>query len=262
MNLYERDYTKIISEEEQKLQQMFIRFDNVRGIKSTGDDPRHSYPKFECRKFLWCHNSLFPNNYLYHLEPSTLDLAKESKEFRDVIYAAQNENDIQSYIKDNKKWFIPASIYQEYNFGHHGAYLFPELLLGSEYAVDYALLGKSSDGYSLVLVEFEKANTPFCRSSSNTEQESVRKGITQIRDWKRWLDDNREYFLKSSGFRDKSIDIPISRIFYCLVVSRRDLMNDSKSTELRSQLCYEMNNTKIISFDRLVDNIVKLSNGY
>lgn len=56
--------------------------------------------------------------------------------------------------------------------------------MGSEYVVDYALLGRSSDGYSLVLIEFEKANVPFILTTSNTEHESVRKGITQIRDWK------------------------------------------------------------------------------
>lgn len=133
--------------------------------------------------------------------------------------------------------------------------------MGSEYTVDYALLGISSDGYSLVFVEFEKANIPFMLTSLNTEHESVRKGITQIRDWKRWLDNNREYFLKSSGFRDKGIDIPTSRTFYCLVVSRRGFM-DSRAADLRSQIYYEMNNTKIISYDRLVDNIIKLGNGY
>lgn len=261
MNLYERDYTRIICENEQILQEEFKRYKKAKGLKNTRNDPRHSYPEFWGRKFLWCHNSLFPNNYLYHKELSILNLETEAKGFNDIIYGAQNENEIQSYIKLNRKWFIPAAIYKEYNFGHHGAYLFPELSLGSEYAVDYALLGKSSDGYSVVLVEFEKANVPFLLTSSNTEHESVRKGITQIRDWKRWLDNNREYFLKSSGFRDKGIDIPTSRIFYCLVVSRRNLM-DSRAADLRSQICYEMNNTKIISYDRLVDNIVKLNNGY
>ncbi|MGB7604533.1 MAG: Shedu anti-phage system protein SduA domain-containing protein [Lutisporaceae bacterium] len=261
MNLYERDYSRIISEEEQKLQDAYKTYDNINGAKNTGDDPRQSHPEFESRKFLWCYNSLFPNNYLYHREPNTLNLEAESKYFKDIIYKAQSENEIQSYIKINKKWFIPASIYKEYNFGHHGAYLFPELSLGREYAVDYALLGKSSDGYSIVLVEFEKANIPFILTSSNTEHESVRKGVTQIRDWKRWLDDNREYFLKSCGFRDKEIDIPTSRIFCCLVVSRREFM-DSRASDLRSQICFEMNNTKIISYDRLVDNIIKLDNGF
>lgn len=261
MKLYERDYTRVNSEHEKKLQEKFEIYNKLKGIKNTIDDPRNNEPEFEDRKFLWCHNSLFPNNYLYHRELEVLDLGVESTYFKDIIDKAENENEIQRYIKNNRKWFIPASIYKEYNFGHYGAYLFTEMALGGEYFTDYALLGKSSDGYSIVLIEFEKANVPFIISSSNTEHESVRKGITQIRDWKRWLDYNREYFLRSSGFTEKGIDIPTSRIYYCLVVSRRDLMNNV-AKDLRSQICYEMNNTKILSFDRLVDNILKLDNGY
>lgn len=261
MKLYERDYTRINSEHEKKLQEKFEIYDKSKGIKNTRDDPRNNEPEFEDRKFLWCHNSLFPNNYLYQGELEVLDLGAESIYFKYVIDNAKNENEIQKYIKDNRKWFIPASIYKEYNFGNHGAYLFNEMPLGSEYRTDYALLGKSSDGYSIVLIEFEKANVPFTISTSNIEHESVRKGMVQIKDWKRWLDSNREYFLRSSGFTDKGISIPTSRIYYCLVVSRRDLMN-SVDKEIRSQMCYEMSNMKIISFDRLVDNILKLNNGY
>lgn len=33
---------------------------------------------------------------------------------------------------------------------------------------------------------------------------------------------------------------------------------DERATELRSQLIYEMQNLKIASFDRLVDNVRKL----
>lgn len=80
---------------------------------------------------------------------------------------------MQQYIKLNKKWYIPGSIFLNYNFGHHDAYLFPEQKLGNEYTVDYMLVGKSSDGYSVVLVEFEKADTPYCRSTDNMESESV-----------------------------------------------------------------------------------------
>ena len=147
----------------------------------------------------------------------------------------------------------------DYNFGHHDAYLFPEQKLGNKYAVDYMLLGKSSDGYSIVLIEFEKADVPYLLKSSNSESESVRKGLTQIKDWKRWVDQNRDYFMRDLGLLDKGIDIPIYRIFYYLVVSRRDYM-DKTALDVRSQTMYEMQNTKIVTFDRLADNILKLQN--
>ena len=121
------------------------------------------------------------------------------------------------------------------------------------------LLGKSSDGYSIVLIEFEKADVPYLLKSSNYESESVRKGLTQIKDWKRWVDQNRDYFMRDLGLLDKGIDIPIYRIFYYLVVSRRDYM-DKTALDVRSQTMYEMQNTKIVTFDRLADNILKLQN--
>jgi hypothetical protein len=74
MNLYERDYSKILDESEQKLQDAFIKYNNIKGLKNTRNDPRHSHPELEGRKFLWCYNSIFPNNYLYQREPSTLNL--------------------------------------------------------------------------------------------------------------------------------------------------------------------------------------------
>ena len=264
MNLYQRDYSVFMTKEEeyaQKIYEKYREFHQVPQIKRVTDNPVHSHPNWECRKFIWCYNSYFPNHCLYFGELRRLDLLKEAQIYREVLYKSESEQQIQKYIKENRKWFIPGSILKNYNFGHHDAYLFPELKLGAEYVVDYALLGKNSSGYSLVLTEFEKPNTPFMILTSNTESHSVRKGLTQIRDWKRWMEDNRNYFFESMGLKNRGIYIPISRIFYCIVVSRRDYM-DKKSRDLRSELCYERNNTDIISFDRLGDNICKLTEGY
>lgn len=94
--------------------------------------------------------------------------------------------------------------------------------------------------YSIVLVEFEKANTSYCLSSENMESESVRKGLTQIKDWQRWMSKNQDYFLRNIGLTQKGIDIPIYRIYYYLVVSRRDYMDDL-AHDIRSQ-------TKVLFF--------------
>ncbi|MCM1564195.1 MAG: DUF4263 domain-containing protein [Clostridium sp.] len=201
---------------------------------------------------------MFPNNYLHFSEyKNELDFEVEADKFKDIIYNCKNELEIQEYIKQNRKWFIPGSIFVDYNFGHHDAYLFPEQELENEFAVDYMLIGKSSDGYSIVLIEFEKANTEYLLQTRNTESESVRKGLTQIQDWKRWMDKNRDYFLRNIGLLQHGIDIPVYRIHYYLVVSRRDFMTPV-ALEVRSQSMYEMKNTKIVTFDRLVDNVLKL----
>lgn len=258
MNLYERDYTTILSEEEKNALIQETEYANRPGIKNNRGFPRFSHPDKSIRDFLWHKRSMFPNNYLYFGEYRELDFEEEAATFSRALSKSRSEQDFQRYIKKNRKWFIPGSIFLDYNFGHHDAYLFPEQKIGTDYIADYMLIGKNSDGYSIVLVEFEDANTDFILKSSNSEAESVRKGITQIRDWKRWMDSNKDFFMKDCGLHKFGIDIPTSRIYYYLVVSRREYM-DERATELRSQIAYEMNNLKIVSFDRLVDNICRLS---
>lgn len=174
---------------------------------------------------------------------------------------AKKENVIQRYIKNNEKWFIPASIFEDYDFGHHEAYLVSEQALGTEYRVDYMLLWRNSIGYHIILVEFEDVNVDYKLKTSNIESESVRKGLAQIKDWKRWIDSNRDYFMRSCGLVDVSRNIPSWGIHYCLVVGRRSRMDDM-ANQMRRQSRYEMPGLHIVTHDRLVDNVKLLCNGF
>ena len=189
------------------------------------------------------------------------DFEYETNQLIWVLDEAKKENDIQKYIKDNGKWFIPASIFKEYNFGHHEAFIVPEQSLGAEYRVDYMLLGRNSIGQQIVLIEFEDVNVDYKIHSANIESDSVRKGIAQIKDWKRWMDSNREYFLKSCGLSGAGRNIPTWGINYCLVVSRRDRMDDI-SNLMRGQSQYDTPGLKIVTYDRIVDNVRMLGNGF
>ena len=190
-----------------------------------------------------------------------VDFDAESEMFRGVLDSAEKENDVQRYIKDNQKWFIPGSLLRNYDFGHHEAYIVPEQALGAEYKADYMLLGKNSIGYQIVLVEFEDVNVDYKLKNFNTESDPVRKGITQIMDWKRWLDEHRSYFIQSSGLESISGIIPSWGIYYSLVVGRRSRM-DEIANQMRGQKMRETPGLSIVSYDRLVDNIKMLINGY
>jgi len=206
--------------------------------------------------------AMFPDNYYnYKAEHDNLDFSEESRAFIDILNKAQKENDVQTYIKQNKKWFIPYSILDGYPFYNHaGAFLFKEYPLGERYTADYCLIGDNSDGWHIVLVEFENPNTPYVLSSTNGETEDVRKGLVQIRDWKLWMDDNRAYFIKNIGLSKFGIDVPVSNIHYCLIVSRRHYMNDSAKL-IRSRQMYEQQNLRIVSYDRIADNIARIYGG-
>ncbi len=190
-----------------------------------------------------------------------IDFDQEADQLLNILNNAKKENDIQRYIKDNKKWFIPASLFEDYDFGHHEAFIVPEQALGVDYRVDYMLLGRNSIGHHIVFVEFENVNVDYKIKTSNMETESVRKGMAQIKDWKRWIDSNKDYFMKSCGLSSISANIPTWGIRYCLVVSRRDRMDETVN-QMRRQSELEMSGLHIVSYDRLVDNVKKLHNGF
>lgn len=98
----------------------------------------------------------------------------------ETVNKAKSESDVQKYIKDNQKWFIPGSLFRNYDFGHHEAYISPEQSLEGNYRVDYMLLGRNSVGYHIVFVEFESVNVEYRNTSDNSETQYVRKGLTQI----------------------------------------------------------------------------------
>lgn len=89
------------------------------------------------------------------IKSAKIDFEKEADQLQQILNTATKENDIQHYIKHTKKWFIPASLLKDYDFGNHSAYLVPEQSLGAEYRADYMLLGHNSIGHQIVLVEFE-----------------------------------------------------------------------------------------------------------
>lgn len=180
MNLYERDYTLVLTDEEKEALKQETEYANRPGIKSNRGFRRFSHPDKSVRDFLWHKRSMFPNNYLHFRKFQDLNFDEESAKFSDILSESTSEQDFQRYIKENKKWFIPGSIFLDYNFGHHDAYLFPEQKLGTDYIADYMMIGKNSDGYSIVLVEFEDANTDFILKSSKEACKRIDCGI-----WKR-----------------------------------------------------------------------------
>ncbi|NRT71399.1 Shedu anti-phage system protein SduA domain-containing protein [Clostridium beijerinckii] len=261
MKLYERDYEKPTMKELEAIREQ----DEFRKIGITSPehpDPIYKYDK-EIRSFVQHYRSKFPNNRIWSPELNKQEALEEAEAFKKVLDRSKTKRDIQSYIKSNKKWFIPASILKEYDFGHKKNYLFPEMELGNKYKVDYVICGRNSNGYHLLLIKFEDANTIFMNKNGDGESKSVNSGLGQIKNWKAWMDNNRQEFLNENGFTEKGISIPISRIQYCLVVSRRSYMDADKLARGRKDmLMYEARNLKIINYDRICDCIEQLDGDY
>lgn len=60
-----------------------------------------------------------PNHFidLGSVKTENIDFEEESDKLRNILDFAQKENDVQQYIKQNKKWFIPAALFRDYDFG-------------------------------------------------------------------------------------------------------------------------------------------------
>ena len=55
-----------------------------------------------------------PNHFidLGSVKTENIDFEEESDKLRNILDFAQKENDVQQYIKQNKKWFIPAALFR------------------------------------------------------------------------------------------------------------------------------------------------------
>ncbi len=259
MKLYEIDYRTVTTEDRmiwEKLKKDETVYNNDRPSiirKSRYRD----YPK-AVRHYL----SLFPNNFL-----DVIDLMNSRKLLNNILNKfdtliddiSKNERDIQKFIKDNRAWFIIASILKNnYPFGNHAIFIFPEFQLPPDYKVDYLLVGKNSDGYHFVFVELE---APYGRITCNNGSygNSLRKGITQIDNWECWIEQNFSSLkLVFQGLTNKDIVLPNefrdfdkTRVHYLVIAGRRTDFNER--TYRKKRLDLEQRKLLIIHYDNLID---------
>jgi hypothetical protein len=257
MNLYQRDFSELTTEEYTEWQ--LLREQEV--VDKLGDlEIRRSrfrdYPK-AARHFI----TLFPNQYLDIVELKNESLLRKTlNDFQLLLDNAEtNERDILNFIKNKEAYFIVGSILKRYySFGHHDAFLFPEFTLGTSFKVDYLLIGRSSDGWSFVFVEFESPNDNITLSNGELGS-AFRKGLNQVADWKCWLEANfsslREVFDKCKNAKEslpsEFISLDITRIHFAVIAGRR---SDFLDKTYRARRTRQRDNTELIlHYDNVID---------
>ena len=265
MKLHERDYTQLTDDEHAKWQS--LKEQEVVGKRGRSETRRsrfRDYPK-AARHF----TSLFPNQYL-----DTVELKDETRlnalldGFRTLLADSEvNERAILSFTKNNRAYFIVASVLKRYyQSGHHIAFLFPEFPLGTSYKADYLLVPKSSDGWSFVFVELESPNQHVTLSNGDLGS-SFRKGLNQIADWDTWLDARfsslRETFDKcrsnSMPLPHEFVEMDKSRIHYVVIAGRRNDFLDKTYRTRRTKL--RDNAELLLHYDNVVDAAQELIGG-
>ncbi len=202
---------------------------------------------------------LFPNNYIDNtdLVDNEAFLFMICGNFYNLIKDTNTtELKIKRFIQDNKYYHIPASLLNNYYFGHHGAYVFKEFKIGTSYVADYVLVGDSSDGHQFVFVECENPYKNITNQDGSFG-ETIRKGINQINDWDAYIMSNfsaiTSEFKKytSKQLPDEFYSYDNTRINYMVIAGRRSDFND-KTRILRRKLEKE-NSIKLMHYDNWCD---------
>lgn len=246
----DRDYSELLEEEQKEKEKLEKEQKETPGIFKP--QIYHLYPK-AVRHYL----SLFPNNFLDPMNLKDEDSLKEQCDsFSDLLDGKIIESDIKHFIQDNEYYHIPASIFDGYSFGHHGAYLFKEFHLGTDYIADYVLVGDSSGGHQFIFVEFENPYDNITIKDGDFGA-TIRKGTNQIHDWKSFIES--DYSTLATEFKkytnkslpDEFYKLDTSRIHYVVVAGRRKDYN-KKTYRLRRDL--EKNESiKLLHYDNLLD---------
>jgi hypothetical protein len=251
MKLYERDYQVLSKKEilliertEKKLSKGNI------GLKTLLNISRDYYRL----------TSFFPNNNLDIDRLKDKDNLKLAiKDFRKMLNKKlSNERSILNFIREEEAYFLIGSILENYDFGHHAAFLFPEFKLGTEYIADYLLIGKNSGGYEFVFIELESIRQGITTKDGSIGK-AINKGVKQVEDWSTWLQSNfstlRSIFKKSkydqADLSEEFYDYESTRIHFVVVAGRRKDFN--KRTYRVRRTKKKENNILILHYDNLID---------
>lgn len=172
--------------------------------------------------------------------------AEDVEAFRNVLETAGNERPLQKLFEQRPR--ILASLLR----GPH-RYCRPQVRFGDKYVADFLLAEVDSNGVRWILVELETPDSDVTLARSNQFDEHARKGISQIEEWREWLQDNLDQARRARA--DNGIGLPDIRpqAAGLVVVGRRDRLRKHAS-KLRKQE-EEKSRIEVCTYDRLIERL-------
>ncbi|MDR6966889.1 hypothetical protein J2X31_000889 [Flavobacterium arsenatis] len=204
--------------------------------------------------------SLFPNYYLnnFDIRSNKLDYIRKLQLFIELLQDKDiTERNILNFIRAYDAQFIISSVLKFTNYGHHDRYIFQEVSLPPDHQADFLIVGKNSHGYHFLLVELENPYNSITIKDGNFGA-TIRKGITQIDDWKIWMDKNFSTFNSVlSKLKGPNVLLPIeffeydnTRFQYVVIAGRRD---DFSEKTYRASRSLQGQGKILIHYDNLID---------
>src|ERR1700709_458838 len=114
-------------------------------------------------------------------------VGKLAERFEKVIEDAKREADLQRFLTEN-----PFILSEQFP---HGVHVVPKFSFGGKYVSDFLVSEISSGGTFWNLIELEPVDGPLVTKSGHFTQR-VREGVQQVRDWRDWLNNNRDHAMR------------------------------------------------------------------
>ncbi|MEV0855114.1 Shedu anti-phage system protein SduA domain-containing protein [Nocardia fluminea] len=162
---------------------------------------------------------------------------------REVVDEANDERPVQSFLEDHPQ--ILARLLT----GGHGRWVIPQKRLSGEYIPDFVIGERSSIGFEWHMIELESPAAPIFTKSYGQSQQ-LRKGIDQVRDWRRWISNNQDKARRpraehGEGLTDINGNVP------AFVFIGRDTDRTDEASQRLRQLMDELR-VQIRSYDWLI----------
>jgi hypothetical protein len=161
--------------------------------------------------------------------------------FEDVVEHARREEDLQKFLTKN-----PFILSEQLP---HGTHVVPKFRFGGRYVSDFLISEVTSGGTFWILVELEPANADLVTQGGQLSQR-VREGVQQVRDWRDWLDQNRD--LASRPVSQNGLGLgAVQGVSGWVVVGRRSKVTP-RFNQLRQQV-FDGSNIEVKTYDRLLE---------
>jgi hypothetical protein len=211
-------------------------------------------------------DALEPDKSRFFCNLPSIQLAPELEA---LINSATTERAILQWLKRKEnKWILPRAL----KVAHFGGYAVPEFPFGTDYRADFVVVGPFSGGFDVQFIEMEPPNASLFRQDGRPAKR-LAGALTQVRDWKIYVEKNRDIVLKELSKFAKKKEMPLhgrkSKMplyhpktcinwVYHIVIGRRSSLSEEHLE--KKAAFYSTESVEVMTYDRLIDAAKRLDN--
>ncbi len=171
---------------------------------------------------------------------------EDVEELREVIEAADDEKPIQEFI-ESRPQILGALL------GGNLQFCLPRASFAGKYVPDFLMSDVDSLGVRWVLVELETPISSVTLKNANEFEQHARKGISQIREWREWLQNNTDIARRSKRNDGLGLVDIRAQSEGLVLVGRRARLHENTHT-VRNPI-REENRIRVQTYDWLLEQL-------